>query len=149
MTRKYPFITQIASIAHFWNSVGPIYSPKKSCKPKTLSRWRPGWIKPFCTFSHRKSSLFRKNFFRPQTNFQSGKKGRFGGFDNQRIKSDSQNPKDKTWPKFCCTVLSSPLNTKPLAIWTLGTWLTALYSNARQPRFDSTLQRSQSSTELE
>jgi len=38
-------------------------------------------------------------------NFHSGKKGRFGGFDNQRIKSDSQSPKDKTWPKFCCTVL--------------------------------------------
>ena len=29
MTRKYPFFTQIAYIAHFWNSVGPIYSTKK------------------------------------------------------------------------------------------------------------------------
>ena len=29
MTRKYPFFTKIAYIAHFWNSVGPIYSPKK------------------------------------------------------------------------------------------------------------------------
>jgi len=28
MTRKYQFLTQIAYIAHFWNSVGPIYSPK-------------------------------------------------------------------------------------------------------------------------
>jgi len=28
MTRKYPFFTPIAYIAHFWNSVGPIYSPK-------------------------------------------------------------------------------------------------------------------------
>jgi len=40
MTRKYPFFTQIAYIAHFWNSVGPIYSP--SCKPKPLRWWRPG-----------------------------------------------------------------------------------------------------------
>jgi len=46
----------------------------KSCKSKTLRRWRPGLIKPFCTFSHRKSSLFRKKFSRPQTNFHSGKK---------------------------------------------------------------------------
>jgi len=38
---------------------------------------------------------FRFRFSRPQSNFHSGKKGRFGGFDNQRIKSDSQNPKDK------------------------------------------------------
>ena len=29
MTRKYPFFTQIANIAQFWNSVGPNYSPKK------------------------------------------------------------------------------------------------------------------------
>jgi len=66
----------------------------------------PGWIKPFRTFSHRKSSLPENKFSRHQTNFHSGKKGCFGSFDNQRIKSDSQNPKDKTWPKFCCTVLS-------------------------------------------
>jgi len=29
MTRKYPCLTQIAYIAHFWISVGPNYSPKK------------------------------------------------------------------------------------------------------------------------
>jgi len=34
MTRKYQFFTQIAYIAHFLNSVGPIYSPKKVANQK-------------------------------------------------------------------------------------------------------------------
>ena len=34
MTRKYPFFTQITYIAHFWNSVGHIYSPKKVANQK-------------------------------------------------------------------------------------------------------------------
>jgi len=34
MTRKYPFFAQIAYIAHFWNSVGPIYSTKKVANQK-------------------------------------------------------------------------------------------------------------------
>ena len=34
MTRKYPFFSQIAYVAHFWHSVGPIYSPKKVANQK-------------------------------------------------------------------------------------------------------------------
>ena len=34
MTRKYPFFTQIAYIAHFWDFVSPIYSTKKVANQK-------------------------------------------------------------------------------------------------------------------
>jgi len=50
----------------------------------------------FLPFSMEKAHFSEKKFSRPQTKFHGRKKGRFGGFDNQRIKSDSQNPKDKT-----------------------------------------------------
>jgi len=96
MTRKYPFSTQIASIAHFWNSVGPIYSTKKVANQKRCVGSVPVELNLFVPFRIEKAPFSEKKFSRPQTNFHSGKKGRFGGFDNQRIKSDSQIPKDKT-----------------------------------------------------
>jgi len=96
MTRKYPFFTQIAYIAHFWNSVGLIYSTKKVANQKRCVDGVPVELNLFVPFRIEKAHFSEKKFSRPETNFHSGKKGRFGGFDNQRIKSDSQNPKDKT-----------------------------------------------------
>jgi len=96
MTRKYQFFTQIASIAHFWNSVGPIYSPKKVANQKSCKGGVPVELNLFAPFRIEKAHFSEKKFSRPQTNFYSGKKGRFGGSDSQRIKSDSQNLKDKT-----------------------------------------------------
>jgi len=96
MTRKYPFFTQIAYIAHVWNSVGPIYSPKKVANQKRCVGGGPVELNLFAPFRIEKAHFSAKKFSRPQTNFHSGKKGRFGGFDYQRIKSDSRNPKDKT-----------------------------------------------------
>ena len=82
MTRYYPFFTQIAYIAHFWNSVGPIYSTKKVANQKRCVGGVPFELNLFVPFRIEKA--------------HSGKKGRFGSFDNQRIKSDSQIPEDKT-----------------------------------------------------
>ena len=96
MTRKYPFFTQIAYISHFWNSVNPIYSPKKVANQNRCVGGVPVEINLFVPFRIEKVPFKKKKFSRPQTNFHSGKKGRFGGFDNQRVKSDNQNPKDKT-----------------------------------------------------
>ena len=96
MTRKYPFFTQIAYIAHFWNSVGPIYSTKKVSNQKRCVGGVPVELNLFVPFRIEKAHFSEKKFSRPKTNFHSGKTGRFGGFDNQRIKSDNQNPKDKT-----------------------------------------------------
>jgi len=96
MTRKYPLFTQIANIAHFWNSVGPIYSPKKVANQNCCVGGVPIELNLFVPFRIEKAYFSEKKFSRPQKNFHSGKKGRFGDFYNQRIKSDSQNPKDKT-----------------------------------------------------
>ena len=106
MTRKCPFFTQIAYIAHFWNSVGPIYSPKKVANRKRCVGGVPIEWNFSVPFRIEKAHFPEKKFSRPQTNFDSRKKGGFGGYDSQQVKSDSQNPKDKAWPKFCCTVIS-------------------------------------------
>jgi len=97
MSRKYPFFTQIAYMAHFWNSVGPIYSSKKVANEKRCVGGVPVESNFSVPFRIEKAH-FSEKISRPQTNFHSRKKGRFGGFDNQRMKSDSKNPKDKTWP---------------------------------------------------
>jgi len=44
----------------------------------------------------KKLTFQEKKYPDPKRIFTAEKKGRFGGFDNQRIKSDSQNPKEKT-----------------------------------------------------
>jgi len=85
--------------------VGPIYSPKKVANQNRCVGGVPVELNLFVPFRIEKAHFSEKRFSRPLKNFHSGKKGGVGGFDNQRIKSDSQNPKDKTWPKFCCTVL--------------------------------------------
>jgi len=97
MTRKYPFFTQIAYTAHFCNSVGPIYGTKKVANQKRCVGGVPVELNLFVPFRIEKAHFSEKISPGPKRiNFHSGKKGRFGGFDNQRIKSDSQNPKDKT-----------------------------------------------------
>jgi len=103
------FSPKNAYIAHFWNSVGPIYSTKKVANQKRCVGGVPVESNLFVPFRIEKAYFSEKKFSRPQTNFYSGKISRFDGFDNQRIKSDSQNSKDKTWcnKKFCCTVLFS------------------------------------------
>ena len=73
MTRKYPFFTQIAYMAHFWNSVGPMYSPKKVANQNRCVGAVP--VELNRTFSHRKSSLFRiKNSPGPKRIFTAEKK---------------------------------------------------------------------------
>jgi len=96
MTRKYPFFTQITYIAHFWNSVGHIYSPKQVANQKRCVGDVPVELNLFVPIRIEIAHFSEKKISRPQTNFHRGKKGRFGGFDNQRIKSDSQIPEDKT-----------------------------------------------------
>jgi len=119
MTRKYLFFTQIAYIAHFWNSVGSIYSPKEVAKQKRCVGGVPVEWNLFVPFRLEKPHFSgKKNSPDPKRIF-TAKKGRFGGFDNQRIKSDSQNPKNKTWPKFCCTV--NLLN--GFWLWGAKTWV--------------------------
>jgi len=97
MTRKYPFFTRIAYIAHFWNSVGPIYSPKKVANQNRCVGGVPVELNLFVPFRIEKAHFSEEKKILPTPNeFSQRKKGRFGGFDNQRIKSDSQNSKDKT-----------------------------------------------------
>jgi len=96
MTRKYPFFTQIAYIAHFWNSVGPIYSSKKVANQKRCEGGVPVELNLFAPFRIEKLTFQKKNSPDPKRIFTAEKKVRFGGFDNQRIKSESQSPKDKT-----------------------------------------------------
>jgi len=50
----------------------------------------------FVPFRNEKAHFSEKNSPDPKRIITVDKKGRFGGFDNKRIKSDSQNPKDKT-----------------------------------------------------
>jgi len=76
--------------------VGPIYSTKKVANQKRCVGGVLVELNLFVPFRIAKAHFSEKKFSRPQTNFHSGKKGRFGGFDNQRMKSDSQNFKDKT-----------------------------------------------------
>ena len=61
MSRKYPFFTQIVYTAHFRNPMGPIYSPKKSCKQKTLRRGRPVELNLFVPFRIEKAHFSEKN----------------------------------------------------------------------------------------
>jgi len=96
MTRKYPFFTQIAYIAHFWNSVGHIYSPKKVANQKRCVGDVPVELNLFVPFRIEKAHCSEKKILPTPNEFSQRKKGRFGGFDNQRMKSDSQNPEDKT-----------------------------------------------------
>jgi len=65
MTRKYPFFTQIANIAHFWNSVGPIYSPKKVANQKRCVGGVPVELNLFVPFRSEKAPFSEKKISRP------------------------------------------------------------------------------------
>jgi len=74
MTRKYPFFIQIAYIALFWNSVGPIYSTKKVANQKRCVGGVPVELNLFVPFRIQKAHFSEKKFSRPKTNFHSGKR---------------------------------------------------------------------------
>ena len=74
MTRKYPFFTQTAYIAHIWNSVGPIYSTKKVANQKRCVGGVPVELNRLVPFRIEKAYFSEKKFSRPLTNFHSGKK---------------------------------------------------------------------------
>jgi len=76
--------------------VGPIYSPKKVAYQERCVGGVPVGLNLFVPFRIEKAHLSEKKILPTPNEFSQRKKGRFGGFDNQRIKSDSQNPKDKT-----------------------------------------------------
>jgi len=60
MTRKYPYFTQIAYIAHFWNSVGPIYSTKKVANQKRCVGGVPVVLNLFVPFRIEKAHFSEK-----------------------------------------------------------------------------------------
>jgi len=75
--------------------VGPIYSPRKVANQNRCVGGAPVELNLFVPFRIEKAHFSEKHLPTPNE-FSQRKKGRFGGFDNQRIKSDSQNSKDKT-----------------------------------------------------
>jgi len=76
--------------------VGPIYSPKKVANQNRCVGGVPVELNLFVPFRSEKAHFSEKKSPDPKRIFTAEKKSRFGGFDNHRIKSDSQNPKDKT-----------------------------------------------------
>jgi len=62
MTRKYPFFSQIAYVAHFWHSVGPIYSPKKVANQKRCVGGIPVELNLFAPFCIDKAHFSEKKF---------------------------------------------------------------------------------------
>jgi len=76
--------------------VSPIYSRKKVANQKRCVGGVPVELNLFVSFRIEKAHFSEKKSPVPKRIFTSGRKGRFRGFDNQRLKSDSQNFKDKT-----------------------------------------------------
>ena len=74
MTRKYPFFTQIAYIAHFWNSVGPIYSPKQNANQKRCVGSVPVELNLFVPFCIEKDHFSEKNSPDPKRIFTAEKR---------------------------------------------------------------------------
>jgi len=74
MTRKYPIFTQIAYIAHFWNSVGPIYSPKKAASQKRCVGGVPLEFNFFVPFRIEKAHFSEKNSPGPKRIFTAEKR---------------------------------------------------------------------------
>jgi len=75
MTRKYPFYTQIVYIARFWNSVGPIYSPKKVANQKRCVGGVPVELNLFAPFRIEKAHFSeKKNSPDPKRIFTAEKK---------------------------------------------------------------------------
>jgi len=74
MTRKYPISTQISYIAHFWNSVGPIYSPKKGASQKRCVGGVPIELNLFAPFGIEKAHFSEKNSPDPKRIFTAEKR---------------------------------------------------------------------------
>jgi len=74
MTRKYQFFTQIAYIAYFWNSVGPIYSTKKVANQKRCLGGFPVELNLFVPFRIEKANFSEKNSPDPKRIFTAEKK---------------------------------------------------------------------------
>ena len=79
MTRKYPFFTQIAYIAYFWNSVGLIYSPKQVANRKRCVGGVPVELNLFVPFRIEKAHFSEKKSLTPNE-FSQRKKRPFRWF---------------------------------------------------------------------
>jgi len=79
MTSKYPFFTQIASIAHFWNSVGPSTALKKVANQKRCVGGVPVELNLFVPFRIEKAHFSEKKIPTPNE-FSQRKKGPFRWF---------------------------------------------------------------------
>jgi len=77
MTRKYPFFTEIAYIAHFWNSVCYIYSPKKVTKQKRCVGGVPVRLNLFVPFRIEKAHFSEKKILPTLNEFSQRKKRPF------------------------------------------------------------------------
>jgi len=80
MSRKYPFFTQIAYIAHFWNSVGPIYSTKKVANQKRCVDGVPVELNLFVPFRIEKAHFSEKKILPTPNEFSQRKKRPFQWF---------------------------------------------------------------------
>ena len=80
MTRKYPFFTQIAYIALFWNSVGPIYSPKKVANQKRCVGGVPVELNLFAPIRIEKAHFSERKILPTANEFSQRKKGPFRWF---------------------------------------------------------------------
>jgi len=80
MTRKHPFFTQIAYKAHFWNSVGPIYSTKKVANQKRCVGGVPVELNVFVPFRIEKAHFSEKKILPTPNEFSQRKKRPFRWF---------------------------------------------------------------------
>jgi len=74
MTRNYPFFTQIAYIAHFWNSVVPIYSAKNVANQKRCVGGVPVELNLLYLFASKKLTFQKKNYPDPKRIFAAEKR---------------------------------------------------------------------------
>jgi len=74
MTRKYPFFTQSAHTAHFLNSVGPIYRPKKVANQNCCVGGVPVELNLFVPFRIEKAHFSEKNSPDPKRIFTAEKR---------------------------------------------------------------------------
>jgi len=80
MTRKYPFFTRIAYIAHFWNSVDPIYSSKNVANKKRRVGGVPAEVNLFVPFRIEKAHFSEKKILPTPNEFSQREKRPFRWF---------------------------------------------------------------------
>ena len=80
MTRKYQFFRQIAYIAHFWNSVGPIYSTKIVANQQRCVGGVPVELNLFVPFRIEKAHFSEKKILPTPNEFSQRKKRPFRWF---------------------------------------------------------------------